>query len=115
MALHSDQNSYLPVIMCTWNRIKELHKTIKLLETWKKFIHTHHNEIHNDFFDSWIAKHPRRTGEAYYNQYILGKIIDDNPIPRKKTLNEIWIWIQELIKVEKDISKTIPRRQQRTN
>ncbi len=74
----------------------------ELLKTWKEFIHTHHYEIHNDFFESWIAKHPRRTGEAFYNQYILGNIIEDNPIQRKKTLNEIWIWIQEIINVEKD-------------
>jgi len=75
----------------------------ELLETWKEFIHTHHYEIHKDFFDSWIARHPRRTGEAFYSQYLLGNVIEDNPIPRKKTLNEIWIWIQELIKAEKEI------------
>ena len=39
-----------------------------LLESWKPFIHTHHYEIHTDFYDSWIANHPRRSGEAYTNQ-----------------------------------------------
>ncbi len=74
----------------------------ELINTWKEFIHTHHYDIHNDFFDSWIAKHPRRTGEAFYNQYMLGKIIEDNPIPKKETLIEIWNWIQELLKVERE-------------
>ncbi len=73
----------------------------ELLKTWKEFIHTHHYEKHNDFFDSWIAKHPRRTGEAYFNQYMLGNIIEDNPIPRKNSLHEIWRWFQKLIKAEK--------------
>ena len=38
------------------------------------------NEL--DFFDSWISKHPRRTLDAYYQQYWMAKSLDYNPIPR---------------------------------
>src|SRR4051794_26896985 len=37
-------------------------------DAWKRFIHSHHYEVTDDFFDSWIAQHPRRTGEAYLAQ-----------------------------------------------
>ncbi|MBX4389541.1 hypothetical protein K4H03_26045, partial [Mycobacterium tuberculosis] len=37
---------------------------------WSDFIHTHHWEMERDFFASWIARHPRRTGEAYLAQYL---------------------------------------------
>ena len=33
----------------------------ELREMWSPFIHTHHYEIHESFYDSWIANHPRRT------------------------------------------------------
>ncbi len=36
-----------------------------LLEAWEPFIHSHHYEIHESFYDSWLAHHPRRTGGAY--------------------------------------------------
>ena len=37
----------------------------EIQENWSKFIHSHHYEIHSDFYQSWIANHPRHTGEAY--------------------------------------------------
>ena len=51
----------------------------KLRETWSPFIHTHHYEIHDSFWESWSAKHPRRTLEAFINQYLEAKFIEDNP------------------------------------
>ena len=65
----------------------------KALRTvWNPFIHTHHYEIHDNFYDSWIANHPRRTGEAYLNQYYWGRIIEDNPIPQGADFPELWKW-----------------------
>jgi hypothetical protein len=48
----------------------------------QKFIHTHHYEIQADFYQSWIANHPRRTGEAYWNQFFECKFLPNNPLPR---------------------------------
>jgi hypothetical protein len=61
-------------------------------ENWKAFIHTHHYELHSSFYDSWIANHPRRTGEAYWNQYMEAKFISNNPIPKESNLQELWRW-----------------------
>jgi len=69
--------------------------------TWDAFIHSHHYEIHGSFYDSWIAKHPRRGGEAYYNQYIEAKFIEDNPVPRDFTeLTKLVEWFKPLLDVE---------------
>ena len=42
-----------------------------LIETWSLFIHSHHCQVQCDFYDSWIANHPRRTGEAHMNRFFL--------------------------------------------
>jgi len=73
----------------------------ELRETWNSFIYSHHWEIHNDFFDSWMANHPRRTGEAYYNQYLNAKFIDNHPIPRNLSFKELREWFKPLIDVER--------------
>lgn len=68
----------------------------QLHETWSPFIFSHHYEIHNDFYDSWIANHPRRTVEAYYDQYWMAKFIDNNPIPKNLSFQELWDWFEPL-------------------
>lgn len=68
-----------------------------LRQTWERFIHTHHYEIHDSFYDSWIANHPRRTGEAYWHQFMDAKFISDNPVPRDaRSLQELVAWFGEL-------------------
>lgn len=71
-----------------------------LRNTWDPFIHTHHYEIHSSFYESWIANHPKRTGEAYINQYWNGQFIDNNPIPKKLAFPELWSWYDPLMQVE---------------
>ena len=63
-------------------------------EAWTDFIHSHHYEVHDDFYRSWIAKHPRRTGEAYLSQYLDAKFIDDNPIPKDLDFPELFRWFR---------------------
>jgi len=73
-----------------------------LRTTWDPFIHTHHYEIHGAFADSWLAKHPRRSVEAFWNQYILAQFINDHPIPPAGgTVEELVVWFAPLLKVER--------------
>ena len=71
-----------------------------LRETWAPFIHTHHYRVEKDFYDSWVANHPRRTGEAYWNQFFEAKFIENNPLPANATFPELWDWFQQLQDVE---------------
>jgi hypothetical protein len=73
-------------------------------QNWKPFIHTHHCELHASFYDSWIANHPRRTGEAYVNQYWDAKFISDNPKPRSMDFPELWKWYEQFTEAEKTLS-----------
>ena len=56
----------------------------ELRRKWDPFIHTHHYDVFDDFFDSWMAGHPRRTGEAYINQFWEAQFIGENPVPRRR-------------------------------
>lgn len=71
-----------------------------LHNTWEPFIHTHHYETHSSFYDSWIANHPRRTGEAYINQYWNAQFIENNPIPKELSFPKLWDWYDQLKQVE---------------
>jgi hypothetical protein len=71
-----------------------------LYKLWEPFIHTHHYRVKNIFYDSWIANHPRRSIEAYFNQFWDGKFIDNNPFPKDCTFKEIWSWFRNLIDAE---------------
>jgi len=71
-----------------------------LIKTWEPFIFSHHYRIKDDFYDSWIANHPRRTGEAYFNQFIEAKFIDNNPIPSDLEFNDLWDWVGGITKYE---------------
>ncbi|MHB8376326.1 MAG: hypothetical protein ACYDEB_05165 [Dehalococcoidia bacterium] len=72
----------------------------RLRDDWEPFIHSHHYDIVSDFYQSWVANHPRRTGEAYRNQYLDAKFISDNPIPRGAPFSELREWIAPLVRRE---------------
>jgi len=73
-------------------------------QAWDAFIHSHHYEIHEDFYDSWIAKHPRRTGEAYINQYLAAQFIEDNLIPKENDFQNLWNWFEQFKSAETRMS-----------
>lgn len=69
-------------------------------KNWDRFILTGHYEVQKDFYDSWLAKHPRRTGEAWWNQYLEAKFISDNPIPKEMGFSDLWKWFEQFKKAE---------------
>ncbi len=73
----------------------------ELRDSWRLLFHTHHYEIHRCFYESWIAKHPRRTGEAYWNQYCEAKFVSDNNIPPGLDFPDIWDWYKPLVERER--------------
>lgn len=81
-----------------------------LRKNWDRFIHTHHYQTINNFYDSWIAKHPRRTVEAHFDQTIAVKFIEDNPIPKEANFPELWDWFESLNKAEKQFKITNAKR-----
>jgi len=84
----------------------------ELRELWSPFIHTHHYEIHESFYDSWIANHPRRTLEAYFNQYVEAKFIENNLVSSDlATVEDLVAWFEPLFEAERrymDVLTTEP-------
>ena len=75
------------------------HADIK--ETWKDFIHTHHFKICDSFWNSWIASHPRRSGEAYWSQYYDAQFVQENSVPQHwSSLEDLVDWYKPLIQAE---------------
>ncbi len=74
----------------------------EIVATWEEFIHTHHYDINAEFNESWIANHPRRTVEAFFNQFFECKFIDDNPIPEDVELEELWGWFGQFRNAEEE-------------
>lgn len=74
-------------------------------ENWDAFIHSHHFEVQENFYDSWIAYHPRRTGEAWLNQYMDAKFIAENPVPSHQDFPSLWNWYRQFSEAEREHSK----------
>ena len=72
----------------------------ELTENWRPFIHSHHYEVHESFYDSWVANHPRRSCEAAWQQFYEAKFVDKNPIPNKIEFSELYKWVSTLTAVE---------------
>jgi hypothetical protein len=81
--------------------ILDIRSADELRDVWKRFIHTHHYDIHASFYESWLAKHPRRSGEAFKSQYLDAEFIEDNPLPIGASLSELRDWLQPLLSAEK--------------
>ena len=75
----------------------------KLYLTWEGFIHSHHVDSYKDFYDSWIAKCPRRTCETFWNEKMELKKVKDNNIPRNANFHELWKWLEPLKEAEQNI------------
>lgn len=78
----------------------------QLVKTWKHFIETHHYSVTDDFYRSWLARHPRRTGEAYINQFIDAAVIEDNPFPKAAEFKDLWSWFDRLQQAEREVEPT---------
>ncbi len=66
----------------------------EVADNFRAFIHSHHCEIDKDFYDSWIARHPRRTGEAWWNQYLEAMFLPNNHLPKDASFPELWAFFE---------------------
>lgn len=78
----------------------------EVCKSWERFIHTHHYDYCTDYFQSSLAKVPRRTCEDYflwcYPTTPEEALHELNPIPYNgfSSFDELWDWHQELIDIE---------------
>src|SRR5690606_19981662 len=69
----------------------------ELKQRWDDFINSHHYDIVNNYFESSLAKNPRRTSESYFSHFMPRSPKEafrrNNPIPQDfQTLDALWEW-----------------------
>lgn len=67
----------------------------ELRRSWAPLIHTHHYEIVDDYFDSWVANHPTRTVDRFVAQFLEAQFIDYEPAPQTSDLAELRSWFRQ--------------------
>jgi hypothetical protein len=80
----------------------------ELAETWSDFIHTHHYQTAASLYDSWIAKHPRRTCEVMWAQFEDCKFVNESPIPQNVGWPELRTRIKPLLDAEVTTDQKAP-------
>lgn len=73
--------------------IIDIQKEDALIATWEPFIHTHHYDIRRSFYDSLIAKFPRRSGEALWAQLMECKWLDPQEFPKNADFFDLYEYI----------------------
>lgn len=81
--------------------IIDIKKPEVLRSQWEEFIHSHHYDVMDNFYDSSIALFPRRTCEAQWNSTMECRSLEQNPVPRDLDFENLWKWFDILIQEEK--------------
>jgi hypothetical protein len=71
-----------------------------LSERWSAFIHTHHYSVSKSFYDSWIARHSRRSCDACWDAIMECDPREEHPIPKTASWKELDEWLKPLLKEE---------------
>ncbi|GAA4448668.1 hypothetical protein GCM10023189_06870 [Nibrella saemangeumensis] len=82
-------------------------------KSWKTFIHSHHYGYGNNFFESSLANHPRRSVESYHHWAMpltpSEAFQEGNPVPQSfRHLHEMWEWYRPLVEAEDEFYKAKP-------
>lgn len=72
--------------------IIDIRKEEEVLTSWNGLIHSHHYAVVDDYFESWLAKHPGESIDMYVSQFLMAQFIGDNPAPRDVSFEELWNW-----------------------
>lgn len=75
----------------------------RVTESWDHLLSPYYHYFYRqNFFDSFIAEHPRRTCEALYANTIMAKFAETNPVPRENdlSLEELQGWFKDLASKE---------------
>ena len=73
----------------------------ELLKTWSPFIHTHHFRVQATFYDSYIARHPRRSCEALWACLMECRFLEGSTFPLDASFPELETWLNPRVKTDK--------------
>ncbi|CAN5525127.1 hypothetical protein BH20VER3_BH20VER3_00050 [soil metagenome] len=72
----------------------------QLLATWAPFIHTHHFRVRTTFYDSYIARHPRRSCEALWACLMEARFVEGSQLPVEANFEDLRKWLQPRVNSE---------------
>lgn len=61
----------------------------EVAKSWESFTHSHHYECYDNFYDTWLIKHPRRSCEALFSAVMNNAPYRNDPLPRLKTFDDL--------------------------
>ncbi|GAA4094840.1 hypothetical protein [Zhongshania borealis] len=70
-------------------------------ENWKDFIVRKNYAIRDDFFDTYLAIHPRRSCDAFAMATLQQRPWKDNHFPKGVSLKDLQNWVMALVEEEK--------------
>ena len=81
--------------------IIDIREKDKLTVTWNPFIHSHHYGIRTSFYDSNIAKHPRRSCEALWACVADARFVEEGiAFPKDMDFDSLYSWLWPRIVAE---------------
>ena len=86
--------------MAEWVELIDIESRDRLSERWDSFILSHHYDVTGEFYESRIARHPRRTSEAWAATHLYAKCEAGNLLPRDADFPDLWAWFARLKAVE---------------
>ena len=73
-----------------------------LRDQWGAFFYSHYCDVYKDFRQSFLARHPRRSGEAFFDQYLEAIPVEDVPFPDLGPLADLHEWFRPYLTAEAD-------------
>ena len=73
----------------------------QLRRKYQPFIHSSHYDVVDDFYNSWIARHPRRSCEAVWAETQELAILDKSRVGFPSDWDELYTMLQPKIIAEK--------------
>lgn len=72
---------------------------------WDDLIHTHHYHVAQGFYDSWLYRYPRRTGEHWFCQFLQNSPLKEHLPPQGIELVDLIDWYNFLFVEEERNAK----------
>jgi hypothetical protein len=73
----------------------------EVTKNWQEFIVRENYAVRNDFFDTYLAIHPRRSCDAFAMATLQQRPWKDNHLPKGVSLKELQEWVVPLVEEEK--------------
>ncbi|MFH1701373.1 MAG: hypothetical protein ABIE07_12405 [Candidatus Zixiibacteriota bacterium] len=103
------------IMQNSWGRDNRFIERIEVIDTkekaevektWSPLVVRNYLDYSQDFYQSRIASHPRRTCEQFLHTNFQGHFVEENPLPINADFDELYNWLSPLLKAETEIEKS---------